>query len=89
MLRFLGNNSYANDPQYNVLTLSILLLFNRDTKKEREREKEGDAYGNSESHIFMGRRRRTDRVLLVFFHARPARPTGSSMKVKIYEAEEE
>jgi len=35
-----------------------------------------------------GRGRRKGTALLVFSHATPARPTGSSMKVKIYETEE-
>jgi len=55
LLRFLGNNIYANDPQCNVLTLSILLWFNRNTEKEKEREKEeSNAQRSSESHIYMG-----------------------------------
>jgi hypothetical protein len=39
LLRFLGNNIYAKDPQCNVLTLSFLLGFNRDTEKEIERKR--------------------------------------------------
>jgi len=61
------------------------LWFNRETEREREKE-ESDAQGSSESHICMGRRRRRKgTALLVFSNATAARPSGSSMKVKIHE----
>lgn len=86
----LGNNSYANDPQCNVLTLSVFLWFNRDTKKERDRERKKKVMRKGVVRVtfIWGGGRRKGRALLVFSHATPARPTGSSMKVKIYETEE-
>jgi hypothetical protein len=60
------------------------------TQRKREREKEKAMYKRvvRVTFIWEGERRKFTAVLVVS-HAKPARPSGSSIKVKIYEAEEE
>lgn len=64
--------------------------FNRDAEKERDRGRKKKVMYKGVvrvTFIWEGKRRKCTAVLVVS-HATPARPYGSSTKVKIYEAEE-